>query len=356
MATITDPTALAAIQAVSRYELRQGNVSAEIVAGSCLPNTYIFGDADRQYTIPDYKNPSLCSSSKTDTIGMPVFIVQEDSSCCCRCCCPGSQPLYAKFYNSGGPPEAGNTVCGCIYTGHKYSKAEGEPFMTLERDGCDLTRKWLSCCGQRVCPACSMCCQEDMYIHGGDPSGKGKPGSVGRVEGGHFSRLLMPCGGGGCHPQIDVMENTSRGPPGSENTVAVVEGPTFMKGCLELICNTDFYFSSEKGKSGDLGKITRPKPEDCYNCLRMCCTNIDFYTVAFTDGYMKRPPEHKAAMLSSMVLLDYMFFEDDRPPCDCESTSDNKGVVIYITLCYMYFYGCEIPCRCCIVLHGQDGG
>lgn len=129
-----------------------------------------------------------------------------------------------------------------------------------------------------------------------------------------------------------------------------------MKGCLELICNTDFYFSSQKGKSGDLGKITRPKPEDCYNCCRMVFTNIDFYTVEFTPEYQKRPPEHKAAMLSGMILLDYMFFEDDRPPCSIEETSDHKGAVVYITLCYMYCYGCQIPCKICLACHQSNGG
>ncbi len=58
---------------------------------------------------------------------------------------------------------------------------------------------------------------------------------------------------------------------------------------------------------------------------------------------MKRPPEHKAAMLSSMLLLDYMFFENDHPPIYCEETSDHKGVISYITLCYAYLYGCQCP-------------
>ena len=40
---------------------------------------------------------------------------------------------------------------------------------------------------------------------------------------------------------------------------------------------------------------------------------------------MKSPNEMKAAMLAAMIQLDYMFFEDDRPPVDCEQDQDGRG-------------------------------
>jgi len=373
---IADPNAIAALGAIKRYELRQGNVAMEMVAGSCIPNMYIFGDADRQIEIADYKNSAMCNANPTDTVGHPVFIVQEESNYCCRACCPGLQPLYAKFYNAGGAPTAGKTCCKLIYEGHQYSKQDGPPLFTLERDGCQVCsclpceaggtgccRKWLGCF------VCTSCCAEDMYIHPGDPApvtvpenlcgsccvcnptewgGKGAPGKQQPVQG-HFARLLMPCGGGGCHPVIDILSVDG----GTETPIGVIEGPTCFKGCMELVCDTNFVFSTSKGKSADLGAIVRPKPQDCYNCCRMMCSSVDFYTAEFTDKYAALPPDNKAAILASMIQLDYMFFEDNRPPFDCEQTRDGKGVNVYITMCFWYMCGVQVPCKCSFPIYYQ---
>ena len=59
-------------------------------------------------------------------------------------------------------------------------------------------------------------------------------------------------------------------------------------------------------------------------------------------------------MLGHVVHLDYLFFENDRKPIECEPTSDNKGVIIYCTFCLAYLKGIMIPIQCCIVLHGND--
>ena len=59
----------------------------------------------------------------------------------------------------------------------------------------------------------------------------------------------------------------------------------FMKGCIELCCDTRFTYSTQKGKSADIGQITRPKPQDCYNCCRMICTQVDFYTVEYVTPF-----------------------------------------------------------------------
>ena len=58
-----------------------------------------------------------------------------------------------------------------------------------------------------------------------------------------------------------------------------------MKGCIELCCDTKFTYSTQRGKSGDIGQITRPKPQDCYNCCRMLCTQVDFYTVEYVTPF-----------------------------------------------------------------------
>lgn len=354
---ITDQNAINALAAVRAYDLRQGNVTAEMVAGSCLPNTYILGDSNIRKAVPGYKNPSLCSKEEEDVVAQPVFIIQEDSCMICRCCCPGLQPLFAKVYNADPNVTAGPTKCNCFYMGHQFSKQAGPPVFTMERDGCKCCSKCLGCF------VCNMCCQEDSYIFAGDPTNGGsgpkgpcmgacstkwegpEPGTIGPVTGGHFARILQPCGGGGCHPVLDILSVSN----GQETPVAVLEGPMFMKGCMELCCDTKFTYSTQKGKSADIGTISRPKPQDCYNFCRMICTQVDFYTVEYTDVYMKQPNEMKAAMLAAMVQLDYMFFEDDRPPVDCEVDHEGNGYC-FITLCYTYCYGCQYPCKCIIPL------
>lgn len=353
---ITDQNAINALAAVRAYDLRQGNATAEALVGSCLPNTYILGDSNIKKPVPNYKNPSLCSSDVEDVIAQPVFIIQEESLMCCRCCCPGLQPLYAKVYNADPNVAAGKTMCKCVYMGHVFSKQEGPPVFTMERDGCQCMtcKKWLGCF------VCNMCCQEDSYIFAGDPTNGGAPptgccsrewtgpvpGTIGSETGGHFARILQPCGGGGCHPVLDILSVNN----GQETPVAVLEGPMFMKGCIELCCDTTFFYSTEKGKSGDIGVIKRPKPTDLFNCCRMICTNVDFYTVEYTDVYMKQPNEVKAALLAAMIQLDYMFFEDDRPPVDCKMSDDGESCYVYITMCYAYCYGCQIPCKCTCVI------
>jgi len=367
---ITDQNAINALAAVRAYDLRQGNVTAEIVAGSCLPNTYILGDSNIRKAVPGYKNPSPCvkvgCGKEEDVIAQPVFIIQEESSMCCRCCCPGLQPLFAKVYNADPSIKVGRTRFCCIYMGHTFAKQEGPPVFTMERDGC----KCLSCKKWLGCFVCNMCCQEDSYIFAGDPTNGGgpptgmcggacstkwtgpTPGEIGPVSGGHVARILQPCGGGGCHPVLNILSSKD----GQDTPVAVLEGPMFMKGCIELCCDTTFFFSTQEGKSGDLGKIIRPKPADCYNCCRMLCTQVDFYTVEYTDAYMKQPNEMKAAMLAAMIQLDYMFFEDDRPPVDCEVSDDGKDGKIICTLCFAYCYGCQIPCKIAIPLKNPQSG
>jgi len=85
-----------------------------------------------------------------------------------------------------------------------------------------------------------MVCSLQSYIFAGDPTNGGAPptgccsrewtgpvpGTIGSETGGHFARILQPCGGGGCHPVLDILSVNN----GQETPVAVLEGPMFMKG------------------------------------------------------------------------------------------------------------------------------
>ena len=47
-------------------------------------------------------------------------------------------------------------------------------------------------------PPSGCCCDRKWY----GPV----PGEIGPVTGGHFARVLQPCGGGGCHPVLDILQ------------------------------------------------------------------------------------------------------------------------------------------------------
>eukprot|EP00039_Didymoeca_costata_P018767 m.334879 g.334879 ORF g.334879 m.334879 type:complete len:341 (+) comp17458_c0_seq1:99-1121(+) len=312
--------------------IKQGNALLEGLTLGLCANLYIVVDKDKRVPVEGAKEDSE----------EPVYIVQEESNCCYRLCFCGGHSLLAKFYHAL-PPTAGKTQCGC-YTGHNYpADVAAGPVMTLERKGC--CSKWLGCF------MCTPCCQDDVWVHDGEPAGL-KPGDTSEdnigpsVIGRSVVPMDVPC----FTPTVNLAD-----PSSLDNPFAIVEGPCFMAGWMGVLCDTIFTISSQRGKAGDLGQIIKKKPVGCVECCKAFCTSVDNYDyIPDANNTAKFSPNQKATMLASVVHLDYMFFEKDLPPVYAEPTNDGKGVIIYCTLCEMYCKGCLIPIQCCVVLHGQD--
>merc|ERR1712070_1267023 len=87
------------------------------------------------------------------------------------------------------------------------------------------------------------------------------------------------------------------------------------------------------------------KPDGCMDFCCQCCGTADTYDMTFTDKGAVMAPEQKAMMIGEMVHLDFMFFENDRFPVECEKQEDR--CCIYILCCLCYCYGCLLPVKCC---------
>ena len=90
-------------------------------------------------------------------------------------------------------------------------------------------------------------------------------------------------------------------------------------------------------KTGDIGKIVKRKPATLMDALKEAFTDSDGFTVDFANANLTA--QQKALMLSSLVLVDYMFFEMDNGMLGCQ------GSKIKITCCLCYCCGNLNPCN-----------
>jgi hypothetical protein len=361
--------AVARLTAVSRIKMVQQNAVLEAVTGGVMPNTYLYCDFARMY------QPMRSESGNGDDMQpwgepepWPMFFVEEQmggccsQDCLCRCCCSPGHPVVAKFYVATDPHDPGSLrCCGCT-CGHRKDTTEPDKnfgaFMTAERLGC--------CQRFANCWVCCECCQDEMRLHKGDvglSTTTGEGDMAGEIPTtALISRGLVPIGGGGCTPTVELWKRTAPGEVTSdpendpnEAKMGVTEGPMCFGGCKDFLCDTEFWISTEAGKH-DVATITKKKPETCSDWCVSCCTPADTYFLQLTESGAAWAPEDKAMMLAQMVHLDYMFFENDRFPVTCEMQGDTFWM--YILCCLSYCYGCLIPiqCCCCIPPAKQEGG
>lgn len=101
-----------------------------------------------------------------------------------------------------------------------------------------------------------------------------------------------------------------------------------------------------KLKIGDLAQITKKAPDGFSGAAREACTDSDTFTLMFKKHGLA--PQQKAMMLSSLVMVDYMLFEQDNGMCKCE----NKKLEITLFECYCC--GCLCPCN--LTFDGNNSG
>merc|ERR1712167_306708 len=96
------------------------------------------------------------------------------------------------------------------------------------------------------------------------------------------------------------------------------------------------------GERGNFAKITKKTPE----CCRALFTPADTYDLAMTPGHGLNPHQ-KAMLMGEMTHLDYMWFEKDEFPLQCQQTEEG-GLWCSCLLCLCYCYGALCPIKCCI--------
>lgn len=214
----------------------------------------------------------------------------------------------------------------------------GNVLLTVDRPGKECCSP--SLCGPKPCLGCFACtdiCTDGVNVY--DGLVEGDPGNV---SGTPISSIKQQGGGGGgCTPTLIVDEKEDGSASG------FIEGPMCFGGWSECCCESDFKYSTTRGKSGDIAVIKHLKPKDCGGACREACTDSDNFGVEFMEGITA---EQKADALAGALLVDYMFFEIDQGLCHCE---DGK-IIFTCFLCYCY--GCLCPCNITCAGKDQAGG
>lgn len=380
---VITPKTVGVLAATNVFTVRQHMKLRELMTGGCIvqPNTYTvyagtttFGDNDHT---------------------AELFRVQEISDNCSRCCCAPCHPLKLEVKGwQGRPRPAGSSnegndlnmeafifpCCTC----RKFDRAKFRDqyyadiekyrstpvMMTAIRNGYRWTL--CQCCaacsgGDGIndhipvgssysipdkyvgCGACQTCCLDEMTLVqgataeenrlmiGGVPTGVPEENIIGITK--------QPLLGGGCTPTVDV----DVGDPnlGMKNVASQykITGPMCFGGCSELCCDSLFTTRARaiNGPHGQVAIITKKRPRNLKGAVREFFSDADLYTLEFTDPTIGA--EEKATILSSLLLLDYMFFEKNNDMIECR---DNA---LHINLANCFCFGCVCPCK--IVLKGE---
>jgi len=232
--------------------------------------------------------------------GNLVYNAVEDSECCCRCCCAPHHTLSVTFTDENGKSVA-----------------------VLDRP--------FKCTG--CCPSLLASCRSKATVAMGDDM---------KIR----SLIYQPVGGGGFKPSYDIytgenisidMENDAI--ETSLMKTAVVEGPTC---CFGGFFESDFVVRSpgeNPSESLVYGNITKVGTASLKDAARELLTDADNFKINFTN---EADPVLRATMMAQMVLLDYMFFENEGL-FDCGE--ENGGCYCQIHCCDCYCYGCLCPCN-----------
>lgn len=227
----------------------------------------------------------------------PMYVITEKSQCFERCCC---KPSHAADMEVHETPDG---------------KSKGRKIYTFEKP-----RK-LTCC--LCCPALCECCRDEIKVYQGD-----------KENGKLLGSAMAPIGGGCCKPTLDMMD-------AQQQPFGQLVGPCC---CIGSWCDTSFMFTKQGG-SGTTGFIKKEGVDGASSAAKELFTDADNFTSSFDPALNG---EQKATFLASMILLDYMFFEDDGNfKCEgCQKFS--------IKCCDCYFIGCKIPCKCTCDFGGDD--
>lgn len=232
-----------------------------------------------QTVIPCYELSNEYTVINPKTKKSLVFI-KEKSNMCCRCCLHPIHPVILEAYVDERRTKK-------LFSARK-------PFRCFQ------------CCN--IIP---MCCSATMYTYNNEG------GVIGWTRE-NWCNLFKP-----------TYEVTSA----RTGKIGDIMGPAVCIGGVSSIRSTLFNFY----KSSIIGDTFRENSAEIIlqpqNKINDIISDADKYILNFNDKNMSN--EHKIIMISSLILIDYVFFEGD--------TSDlDKG--LYLGTCYCC--GCQIPLRC----------
>jgi hypothetical protein len=172
------------------------------------------------------------------------------------------------------------------------------------------------------CCTCHECCQQTLDVYAATPERKAALDPALKI-----ATVRQPLLGGGLAPALDVMDREG-------NALASISGPTC---CVGGACfDTTFTVWSPEGLP--IGKVTKEGARDFGELVQQSLTDADNFVLNFPKDTDKKT---KAAMLSSLLLLDYMFFEDEGA-----LACDPFNCACKFKCCDLYCCGCLTPCSC----------
>mmetsp|Transcript_5977 Transcript_5977/g.17672 ORF Transcript_5977/g.17672 Transcript_5977/m.17672 type:complete len:357 (+) Transcript_5977:265-1335(+) len=215
---------------------------------------------------------------------------------------------------------------GCVPTGRAICRPNHElqlrvyrPHAKLWDQEIMLIDRPFKCAG--FCCTCSDCCAQraDLYVApAGDEKAEVDPSQLTAI-------VQQPICGGCFTPTLHV-----DAPDGSR--LATVEG-----GCCCIGGNCCDAIFTVKGPDGeDYGKVVKEAPDDFEELVKQGLTDADIFTMSVPKD---APNELKAAMMTSLLLMDYMYFEDEGD-CYCNPFICVCGY----KCCTCSSCGCLFPC------------
>jgi hypothetical protein len=202
-----------------------------------------------------------------------IFKAKEDSNCCQRmCCAPGHNALI--HLKEDDLAQGDKQV---LYTLHK-------PFKCAS------------------CYSCLPICRSEMSIYKGkiknDDQGMCDCGWAPPEDSELIGRIQEVTCGGVFTPTLDVFD--AKGEKKGQ-----IKGPTC---CIGAFCSSDFdYFKGEANEPTGAG-IKKVAPKDCGKLCEEALTDADVFKVDFEADMDEND---RVTMIAGMMLLDFMFFEDD---------------------------------------------
>lgn len=172
------------------------------------------------------------------------------------------------------------------------------------------------------CCTCANACAQQADVYAATTESKAELSEERRI-----ATIRQPLLGGGLAPALDVMDREGK-------RLATITGPTC---CIGGMCfDNTFRVTAPDGT--EIGTVVKEAPNDFGEAVKEGLTDADNFTLSMPKA---ADVKTKAAMMASLLLLDYMFFESEGDfkcdPFNCACT---------YKCCDLYCCGCLCPCTC----------